>query len=75
MALIVGGALNTNSLTQLAALEFNFDFANILICLLKIWKNGSFRNKENLQYKKTADSVLLSLVMRTNGKCNNSHAL
>ena len=36
--------------------------------------NGSFRNKENLQYKKTADSVLLSLFMRTNGKCNNSHA-
>ena len=22
-----------------------------------IWKNGSFRNRENLQYKKTADSV------------------
>ena len=35
--------------------------------------NGSFRNKENLQYKKTTDSVLLSLFMRTNGKCNNSH--
>ena len=25
-----------------------------------IWKSGSFRNRENLQYKKTADSVLLS---------------
>ena len=39
-----------------------------------IWKNGSFRNTENLRYMKTADSVLLSLFMRTNGKCNNSHA-
>ena len=29
---------------------------------------------ENLQYKKTADSVVLRLFMRTNGKCNNSHA-
>ena len=44
-------------------------------CKLKItWKNRSFRNRENLQYKKTAGSVLLSLFMRTNGKCNNSHA-
>ena len=39
-----------------------------------IWKNGSFRNRENLKYKKTADSVLLSLFMKTNGKCYNSHA-
>ena len=30
-------------------------------------KNGSYRNRENLQYKKTADSVLLSLFTRTNG--------
>ena len=37
-------------------------------------KNGSFRNRENLQYRKTAYSVLLSLFMRTNGKNNNSHA-
>ena len=29
--------------------------------------NRSFRNRENLQYKKTEDSVLLSLLMRTNG--------
>ena len=29
---------------------------------------------ENLQYKKTADLVLLSLFMETNGKWNNSHA-
>ena len=28
---------------------------------------------ENLQYKKTADWVLLSLLMRINGKSNNSH--
>ena len=28
----------------------------------------------NLQYKKTADSVLLSLFTRTIGKCNDSHA-
>ena len=40
-----------------------------------IWKkNRSFRNRENLKYKKTTDSVLLSLFMRTNEKCNNSHA-
>ena len=37
-------------------------------------ENGSFRNRENILYTKTADSVLLSLFMRTNGKCNNSHA-
>ena len=37
-------------------------------------KNGSSRNRENLQYKKTADLVLLSLLMRTNGKCKDSHA-
>ena len=36
-------------------------------------ENGSVRNRENLQYKKTADSVLLSLFMRNNEKCNNSH--
>ena len=40
-----------------------------------IWKNGSFRNRVNPQYKKTADSVLLSRFMSTNGKCNNSHYL
>ena len=44
------------------------------VSLKIIWKNGSFRNRENLQYYKTADSVLLSLFMRANGKCNNSHA-
>ena len=33
-----------------------------------IWINGSFRNREKLQYYKTADSVLLSLFLRTNGK-------
>ena len=37
-----------------------------------ILKKGAFRNRENLQYKKRADSVLLSLFMRTYGKCNNS---
>ena len=26
-----------------------------------IWKNGSFRNRQNLLYKKTTDSVLLSV--------------
>ena len=30
--------------------------------------------RENLQYKKTADLVLLSPVMRTNGKSNISHS-
>ena len=37
-------------------------------------QNGSFRNRENLRYKKTADLVLLSLFMTTNGKCKNYHA-
>ena len=37
-------------------------------------ENDIFRNRENLQYPKTAGSVLLSLLMRINGKCNNSHA-
>ena len=39
-----------------------------------IWKNGSLRNRENLQYMKTANSVLLSQFMRTNGNCNSPHA-
>ena len=45
--------------------------AHLSICLCNkyqnltiIWKNASFRNRENLQYKKTSDSVLLSLFMR-----------
>ena len=38
----------------------------------KSGKIGSFKKRNNLQYKKKADSVLLSLFMRTNGKCNNS---
>ena len=33
-------------------------------------KKHILRNRENLQHKKTADSVLLSLFVRTNGKCN-----
>ena len=33
-------------------------------------KNGSFRNKENLQYKKTANSGFIEPV----GKMNNFHA-
>ena len=37
-------------------------------------ENRSFRNRENLQYKKTAGWGLLSLFIKTNGKCNNSHA-
>ena len=39
-------------------------------------ENGSYRNRENLLhvYKKIADWGLLSLFMRTNGKCNSSHA-
>ena len=41
----------------------------------KIWgKRILQKYREKLHYKKTADSVLLSLFMRTNGKCNNSHA-
>ena len=39
-----------------------------------IWKNGPFRNRTNLLYKKTADSVLLGMFMRINAKCNNSRA-
>ena len=38
-----------------------------------IWKNGSFKNRENLKYKKTAVLALLSLFIRTNGKCSNFH--
>ena len=52
------------------ALSLSIDVISIYI----IWKNESLRNRENLQYKKSADSVLLRLLMRTNGKCNNSHA-
>ena len=43
--------------------------------MLNYLENGSFRNRENLIYKKTAESVLLSLFMGTNGKCNNSYPL
>ena len=46
--------------------------------LLEIYENSLEKTDpseiENLQYKKTADSVILSLFVRTNGKCNNSHA-
>ena len=45
-----------------------------LLRLLNNLENGSFRNRVSLQYKKTIDSVILSLFMRSNGKCNNSHA-
>ena len=44
---------------------------NWYICLMIIWKNGCFRNREYT--KQQSYSVLLSLFMRTNGKCNNSH--
>ena len=37
----------------------------LIICI-----NGIFRNRENLQNKKTADSLLLSRFMGINGKCN-----
>ena len=37
-------------------------------------ENGSFRYRENLQFKKTAILVLVSQFMRSNGRCNNSHA-
>ena len=36
-------------------------------------ENGSFRIRENLLYKKTADMVLMSLFMRIYGKCNSSY--
>ena len=39
-----------------------------------MWKNGSFYNRENLQNKETAVSVLLSPFMRANGKCNISNS-
>ena len=45
-----------------------------LLRILNNLENRPFRNRENLQYKKTADSILLSLFMRNNGKCNNCHA-
>ena len=45
-----------------------------MLLLINFLENGSYRNRENLQYKETSDSVLLSLFMRTNGKCSNSHA-
>ena len=53
-------------------------FYFVCVCVLMvsvqiIWKTDPSET-ENLLYKKTADSVLLSLLMRTNGKCNISHA-
>ena len=45
--------------TVLTGRAFNYIFA-----IQIIWKNGPFRNRENLKYKKTADSVLLSLFMK-----------
>ena len=33
-----------------------------------IWKYGSSRNKENLQYKKTADSVSTMSSLKTNNE-------
>ena len=46
-----------------------------ILKLLIIWKKMDPSVIENLQYQKIADTVLLSLFMRTNGKCNNFHAL
>ena len=40
---------------------------------LIIWKTDP-SEIENLQYKKTADWVLLILFMRINGECKHSHA-
>ena len=45
-----------------------------MVSKLIIWKNGCFSNTENLHYKKAVDAVLLSLFIRTNGKCTNSYA-
>ena len=44
--------------------KFNLTGETLAVAYLDkiIWKNGSFRNRENLQYKKTAYSVLLSLL-------------
>ena len=42
-----------------------------LLLPLNNLENGSFRNTENLQDKKIAGSILLSLFMRTDRKCNN----
>ena len=39
---------------------------HVSISIVKIiWKNGSFRNRENLQYKRRTDSVLLSIESAT----------
>ena len=43
------------------------------VTLLNTLVKKSFRKRENLQYMKMADSVLLNLFLRTNGMCNNSH--
>ena len=50
-----------------------YDLIFITVGLNIIWRNESFKNRENLQEKKAADSVLLSLFMKINGKCNDSH--
>ena len=47
---------------------------NDICCDLKMPLKTGPSEIENPQNKKTADSVLLSLFMRTNGKCNNFHA-
>ena len=72
--------LYTNDLPQNIQLQVRLFAGNTAVYLTVnshkiIVKNGSLRNSENLQYKETADSVLLNLFMRTNGKCNNSHVL
>ena len=37
-------------------------------------KNRSFKREKTYTKRKTANLVLLSLFMRTHGKCNHSHA-
>ena len=58
-------------------LKFKFCFGDTSefqgFFLKLIWKNGSFKNRENLQYKERAASVLLSPFMRNIGKCNISN--
>ena len=48
-------------------------FDKIYMLSINNLKKGSFRNRGNLLFKKTANSISFGLFMRTNGKCNDSH--
>ena len=68
-------ALASDHSEQGSSKLFTQGISKSMQCFLNNLENTPSESEKTYnKYKKTADSVLLSLFMRTNGKCNNSHA-